>query len=155
MFSGEWVVLKQSYFNIPDLVNNLWIWSITQTIVILFIFLWIISIIRVAKDISARTSNNFIQIISILLITLLSPIIWLPLYLIFRPIHYHKDKIFWREAITLDTLVCYNCDFLNNKKNNFCTNCWEPLKLKCKNCSQMSCYNSTYCEHCWSPNFDS
>lgn len=53
-------------------------------------FLWILTIIRVSKDIYARTKSITLQIISILLVTLLTPIIGMPLYLVIRPIRYRK-----------------------------------------------------------------
>lgn len=49
--------------------------DVSTTIIIVLIFLRIASIIRTAKDISARTNSHLMQIISILLVTFLSPII--------------------------------------------------------------------------------
>ena len=64
--------------------------SNTKTIAIIIvgviIFFRIIAIIWTAKDISARTDSSFFHIISVLFVTLLTPIIGLPLYLAIRPI---------------------------------------------------------------------
>lgn len=148
-------ILDKSTWSLDYLIQTNWIWFVFKTALIFFIFLRIISIIWVAKDISARTHKTFLQIICILIITLLSPILWLPIYAIIRPIHYIKDHIPWREALALSLTWCYNCESLNPKENEFCTNCGEPLKLECKKCSHKSAYNEIYCADCWSPNFDS
>jgi rRNA maturation endonuclease Nob1 len=95
-----------------------------------------------------------LQVVCILLITLLSPIIGLPLYLIIRPIHYQNDKILRREALTLWVLQCYNCATLNKEEDNFCNGCGEPLKLQCPHCKKACAYHHKHCTHCGSPNFE-
>ncbi len=63
-----------------------------------FIFCWILSIIWVSKDIHARTNSITLQCISILIITICTPIIGLPVYRTIRPLTYksfytdRKDK---------------------------------------------------------------
>ena len=151
---GVWTILDNSSWNLNYFMETNGTSGVIKIIVIFFIFLWIVSIIRVAKDISHRTHNIFAQIMCILLVTLLSPIIGLPLYMILRPLHYHKDRIPRREAEALRLLSCYNCNTLNLKDNDYCSNCGEPLKLKCKKCWKKCCYNYSYCNECWSPNFD-
>jgi RNA polymerase subunit RPABC4/transcription elongation factor Spt4 len=118
------------------------------------IFLRIISIIRTARDINTRTNNSFVQIISILLVTLLTPIIWLPLYLIMRPVYFKKDKIPRREANATNLVVCYNCKTLNPKEYNCCINCWEHLKVKCKECEGKYPHDYHYCNQCGAPNIE-
>ena len=152
---GVWTIINSSSWDLNYLIQTNGTWFITKAIVILFVFLRIIAIIRVAKDISARTQNTFSQIMCILLVTILSPILGLPLYVILRPIHYKRDKIPRREAQAMTLLPCYNCSALNLQDNHYCTNCGEPLKLKCKKCGHSCSYNHTYCEKCWWPNFDS
>lgn len=81
--------------------NNIPIETITQfnglemiisSIIGFYIFLWILSIIRVSRDINARTKSTVLQLISILLITFLSPLIGLPLYVTMRPVYYKSIK---------------------------------------------------------------
>ena len=125
-----------------------------KIIMLIFIALRIISIIWVAKDVSSRTNNAFLQILNILCVTLLSPILWLPLYLAIRPVHDRHDTMPRRESLALKTITCYNCHTLNLKKNKYCSNCGEPLKLPCKKCWKKNPYHYAYCTDCGSPNFD-
>lgn len=146
-----WTVLNNSSWNINNIFTSS---EIIKIIIIFFMFLWIISIIWTAKDISHRTKNLFHQSIHILLVTILSPLIGLPIYFILRPIHYHKDKLPRREAEVMKLLNCYNCRTLNFKTYDFCTNCGEPLKIKCKKCWNKCCYTYAYCNECWWPIFE-
>ncbi len=56
-----------------------------------YIFLRILSIIRVSRDIHARTNSTIVQLVSILFITLFSPIIGLPIYITMRPVQYKRQ----------------------------------------------------------------
>lgn len=135
-----------------DLTKFSWLENIYTAIIILLIFFWIISIIWTAKDISARTNSNLLQIISILLVTFLSPIIWLPLYHIIKPIWYKKDKMPWREACISNSTICDNCDTLNSKEHKCCINCGKKLTIKCKECTTEYPHNYHYCPKCGWPN---
>ena len=126
--------------------------SLSTTIIIVAIFLRIISIIRVAKDISARTNSHTLQIICILLVTFFTPIIWLPLYHIIKPIWYKKDKMPWREAFISNTTICQNCKTMNAKEHKCCINCGEKLKINCKECWTDYPHNYHYCPKCGWPN---
>jgi len=125
---------------------------ISTTIIIVLIFLRISSIIRVAKDISARTNSHLLQIISILLITFFSPIIWLPLYHIIKPIWYKKDRMPRREACISNMTVCQNCKTLNPKEYKCCISCGKKLKINCKECATDYPHNYHYCPKCGAPN---
>lgn len=151
---GIGTILNSSSWNLDYFIQTNGAAGVIKIIVIFFIFLWIISIVRVAKDIAHRTHNVLMQIICILLITLLSPIIGLPLYIIIRPLYHHKDRIPRREAEAIKTTNCYNCSAINVKENEYCTECGELLKLKCKKCWNKCCYEYKYCNECWSPNVD-
>ena len=125
---------------------------ISTSIIILLIFLRIVSIIRVAKDISARTNSHLLQIISILLITFFSPIIWLPLYHIIKPIWYKKDRMPRREACVSNMTVCQNCKTLNPKEYKCCISCGQKLKINCKECNTDYPHDYHYCPKCGAPN---
>lgn len=116
------------------------------------IFLWLICIICVAKDISARTENHFIQIISIIFVTFLTPIVWLPIYRAIRPIGYKRDKTPWRDACLSNSIICTNCDTLNPKEYNCCIKCGKKLKVKCKECEKEFTHDYQYCPYCGAPN---
>lgn len=155
MTGGIGTVLNTSSRNINYLIETNGPWFIIKIIGIFLIFLRIISIIWVAKDISNRTNKTFVQIVCILLVTVLSPIIGLPLYIIMRPVFYKKDMIPRREATALQITSCYNCHTLNKQENEYCTHCGEPLMVTCKKCGHKCCYHHNHCEKCWWPNFDS
>jgi len=151
---GVGTILNSSSWDINYFLQTNGTSGIIKIIAVFFIFLRIVSIIRVAKDISHRTQNIWGQILCILIVTVLSPIIWLPVYIIVRPLHFHKDRLPRREAESLKIFNCYNCHTLNLKHNDYCTCCGEPLKLKCKKCGHKCCYTYSYCNECWAPNFD-
>lgn len=155
MEDGVGTIINKSSRDINYLIETNGIGLRIKFILVFYIFLRIVTIIRVAKDITQRTNSWLLQVICILIVTLLSPLIGLPIYLIIRPLHYKKDLLPRRESLTLWLLQCYNCNSLNTKDNSFCEECGEPLKLKCRNCENICSYNNKYCPHCWSPNFDS
>ena len=78
-------------------------------ILLVVILFWVLSIIWVAKDIMARTSKLSYQILCVFLITFLSPILGLPIYLVIRPIDFSRNRLPWREATVMGLIVCYNC----------------------------------------------
>lgn len=63
-----------------------------SSIIGFYVFLWILSIIWVSRDIHARTQSTTLQLIAILMVTFLSPLIWLPLYITMRPVRYEAVK---------------------------------------------------------------
>lgn len=142
--------------NIPyiDISNASWLKDFFIVLISFFIFLWIICIIRVGKDIGSRTNNILLQIVSIILVTIFSPLIGLPLYIIIRPVSYKKDNIPWRESCALNMISCYNCGTFNSKEYDCCIKCWEKLKIKCKQCSQQYPHSYQYCSKCWAPNIE-
>lgn len=126
--------------------------SIAIIIVSILIFFRIIAIIRTAKDISARSDSSFFHIISVLLVTLLTPIIWIPLYLAIRPIWYKRDKTSWRDSCLSNSSICQNCWTLNPKEYKNCIKCGEKIKTKCKECNNEYPYSYRYCPSCGAPN---
>lgn len=69
-----------------------WLEIVISSIIGFYIFLRILSIIRVSRDIHARTQSTILQLIAILLVTFLSPLIWIPLYITMRPVRYRSVK---------------------------------------------------------------
>lgn len=143
------------------LLNLLWTQdteSNTKTVAIIIVwiivFFWIISIIWTAKDISARTDSSFFHIISILFVTLLTPIIWLPLYLAIRPIWYKWDKTSWRDSCLSNSCLCQSCWTLNPKEYKNCIKCGDKLTIQCKECNTEYPNEYNYCPSCWAPNIE-
>ena len=144
--------------NFTSLFQTWWETENSNTIAIIIVwivvFFWIIAIIWTAKDISARTDSSFFHIISVLFVTLLTPIIGLPLYLAIRPIWYKWDKTSWRDSCLSSSCVCQNCWTLNPKEYKNCIKCWERLKTTCKECNNEYPNEYRYCPSCWAPNID-
>lgn len=149
--TSEGIVLDSNILNIAKAsgLENFIVW-----ILAFFVFLWIISIIWTAKDITARTYNTALQIVSIVLVTVLSPLVGLPLYHIIRPVGYKIDKLPWREACASNMIICYNCRTLNPKEYTCCISCGEQLKIECKQCNNTYPHIYQYCNECGAPNID-
>jgi len=154
MWTWIWTILDNSIWTFSLFWNTNWIQNTINIIVSIIILIWIITIIWTARDISARSWNLFFQIISVLFVTLLTPIIGLPLYLAMRPIWFKRDKIPWREASASQLILCYNCKTFNPKEYTYCIACWEHLKTKCKECHKEYAHDYLYCPECWAPNIE-
>lgn len=154
MWSGVGVVLNKSTRNLSTLLQSNGLSLTINIILLIAIFLWIIAIIWTAKDIISRTNNSWMQIVSILLVTLLSPIFGLPLYFIIRPVYHKKDLIPRREASALNLIACSNCHTLNPRDFTCCIACGERLKTTCKECNKEYPHIYPYCPHCWAPNIE-
>jgi len=153
---GTWVgfVLDKSSRSLSSLfgVTGVALWM--NIIAIFFVFLWVIAIIRVTRDIIHRTNSFSLQVISILFVTFLTPLVWLPLYLLIRPMSYKNDRIPRREACASNLVPCYNCSTLNAKEYLCCIACGERLKIKCKECWNSYAHSFAYCNICGAPNID-
>ena len=127
---------------------------VMQIVTTLLIIFWILAIIWVAKDSGSRTHKLGFQMISIILVTLLTPILGIPIYLVLRPIAYKHDRLPWREAAVMNLIVCYNCGTLNPRDHEFCLACGEALKIKCKQCNKNYPHTYDYCQSCGAPNIE-
>lgn len=116
------------------------------------LFLWVIVILWTMKDIGARTNNVFVQIICILLVWVGTPIVGLPLYLLFRPIRYKWDRLGWREALALQIVQCYGCGSRNPLFHDYCISCGSELTVKCKECKHHYQLHYEFCPSCGAPN---
>jgi hypothetical protein len=117
------VVLNNSSWSLDALFQAQGMGFFINIGLLVLVALRVISIIWVAKDIAARTHSLWIQLLSVLLVTVLSPVLGLPIYLLLRPIGYRYDKMPWREALILNLVACGNCKALNLKDNQCCIHC--------------------------------
>lgn len=118
------------------------------------LLIWILTIFWVLRDAIARSNSRFYQIFSALLVTVLTPIVGLPLYLAFRPLVYKWERGYWREAMTKGVIICPHCQNLTDENHNACVYCGENLKITCKECSHRFYRGYEYCPECWAPNLD-
>ena len=121
---------------------------------IFLVFLRVVAIIWVTKDIINRTNSFSLQVISILFVTFLTPLVGLPLYLLIRPVSYKRDNIPRREACASNLVPCFNCNTLNPKEYSCCVVCGERLKIKCKECGNQYAHSFGYCNVCGAPNIE-
>jgi len=137
-------------YDLQNLINIKLVWYILLFPIVLF---WVRTILYTVKDISHRTSSFIYQVFSILVVALLWPCIWFPLYLIFRPIRL-LDDIARRKSIESLSIECLWCWELNYKDNSFCINCWEKLFTECKECKKHYYKWYGYCPYCGAPNLE-
>ena len=116
------------------------------------LFLWVIAILWTMKDIAARTKNIWIQILCILLVGVGTPLVGLPLYLLFRPVRYKRDRMARREAQALQVVQCYGCGSRNPLFHDYCVSCGSELTVKCKQCKHHYQLHYEYCPSCGAPN---
>jgi len=103
--------------------------------ILYFFVIWISIIVWVVRDITIRSDNVFMQIISILTVLLLTPF-WIFLYLLIRPSKTLFEKYYSEVENNLD---CLWDDIIvkiweNNFKSIHCSNCWEEIKEEFKYC---------------------
>jgi hypothetical protein len=169
------VNVVQEVSNTPDLilhVQNLDTWSTVTSFISQYIpffsqytdteffffclvaLIWIMVVIWVFRDAIARSNSWFYQFISVLLVVLLTPIFWLPIYLAFRPLVYKWERRLWRESLEMDICECHHCWALNKESSRMCVWCWECLVVECKECHKEYNNSYAYCPNCWAPNLE-
>lgn len=129
--------------------SDLEIWAL-----MLVVLVWILTILWVLKDSTARSDSVGYQFFSALLVTVLSPVVGLPLYLAFRPLSYRWERGYWREALMNTVTICPHCEQIVDKSYNACVYCGESLKTECKECHQKYTRGYAYCPECWAPNLE-
>jgi hypothetical protein len=117
----------------------------------LFIFFWIFTLLRVAKDISRRTKHLGMQILSLFVIVLLTPIVWLPVYFLLRPLPRYElldeqDEI--KDLMSAQNIICTHCDGPNLYEHTFCVFCGEKLKNACRACWKQVALWYFFCPFC-------
>lgn len=110
--------------------------------------IWILTVFWTLRDAMARSESVIYPIISMLLVTLLSPVIGLPLYLAFRPLTYKWERGYRREALMETHVFCPHCQNLLNPAHNACVYCGETLKTECKECHHKYYRGYAYCSEC-------
>ena len=116
--------------------------------------IWVLTIFWVLKDTMARSDSWAYQLFSALLVTVLSPLVWLPLYLAFRPLVYKWERGYWREAMTRGVVVCPHCHNLADEQHKACVFCGENLRTACKECEAQFYRGYGFCPECGAPNLE-
>lgn len=131
-------------------------------IVLYFFIIWIAVLLWVIKDISNRTNNTLLQVISILIILFLTPL-GILIYLIIRPgktlfEKYYQEiednlnlfnKIIEDKGINItEKTHCHKCDEEVKDDYKFCPKCKETLKNECRECWKFVFINWKVCPYC-------
>ncbi len=132
--------------------------AVTQTAVLVIIALligWRIrAIIRVAKDIHARTDKTALHLIAIIIMVVSTPIIGLPLYRLIRPTHYKNQTHDRHKALCEQTIICVWCKSYVPKETEHCHHCGDHLVMACRQCKKSLPRSYAYCAACGAPNID-
>jgi hypothetical protein len=112
------------------------------------------TIVRVAKDSALRTNSLSLHTVYIVLVTLLTPVVGLPIYLLVRPSTYMKERLPWRESMILKNTPCKACGMMNLHDHHFCVFCGETIAHECRECHQSYPHHYEYCFHCGGPNLE-
>ena len=154
-------------FDIWEYAKSLWE-SITfemflKFMIVYFFIIWIAILVWVIKDINNRTSSIFLQIISILIILLLTPF-WVFIYLLIRPGKTLFEKYYEEIEDNLDMISefvedktkdletrnhCSACDTPIHHDFKFCPNCKVNLKVECSWCKKDIIEGWKICPYCW------
>jgi len=144
-------------------VSNITVDSVIKFVVIYFFILWWAFVIWIVKDITNRTTNIFLQLFSILIVIFLTPIFWLPIYLLIRPRttifekYYEEDElndeaILEEEVNEEDNIEKYDCPKCSKEVNEefkFCPYCEFKLTKDCTKCSKHLRADWKICPYCW------
>lgn len=96
----SWTALWESWWAASLLKDSLDIlpWGSINISIFLTLFAWIIVIVRTVKDANYRSSSLWFLVLSLMLVTLLTPFIGLPIYRAIRP-QWYKHERAYRKAI--------------------------------------------------------
>lgn len=132
---------SQSIFSnlLIDIEGLLTIDTLITSVTIYLLVVWLACIIWVIKDITSRSHNLIVQVLSILLVICFTPLFGLPIYLLIRP----KTTLFeqFYEESSLSTLsqkesrTCNSCGEVNSSTAKYCSACGNSLELICKYCT--------------------
>lgn len=149
-----------SSFHLKMYIDYFWekltIESFIKIVVIYFFIVWISLIIWVYKDVINRTENIFLQVFSILLVTLFTPF-WFFIYLLIRPAKSIFERFYEEVEDNLEILShtiknniidCPKCGASVNSSYNFCPHCNEEIQNDCTWCGRKVFFDWKLCPNC-------
>lgn len=153
-------ILMNSLLNLKDIIIATFTnpASLIKFIVLYFFVIWWAFIIWIVKDITNRTTNVFLQVFSILIVIFLTPIFWLPIYLLIRPRStifekYYEEEEFDEEDILEEEIVneeyaCPRCGKDVKEDFQFCPYCELKLTKGCSKCGKSIKIDWKICPYC-------
>lgn len=158
------MIQSLSSSNFKMYLNYFWqsltIETFIKLIVIYFFVVWISLIIWVYKDVTNRTENMFLQVFSILCVTLFTPLGFF-IYLLIRPAKSIFEKFYQEVEDNLDILSetikesiveCHHCGVNVSANYTFCPHCETKLKHECHSCGKMIFADFKICPYCGKKN---
>lgn len=127
-----------------------------------FFIIWIALLVWVVRDITNRTENIYLQICSILIILIGSPL-WIFIYLLIRPWRTLFEKYYDEIDENLNTfsdiiqdksdkldasMICVNCWKSVHHEFHFCPDCSFELKKSCSECGKNIFKSWNTCPYC-------
>lgn len=140
------------------IIQNITLDWIIKFSILYFFIIWWAFIIWVVKDITNRTTNLFLQVLSIIIVILFTPIFWLPIYLLLRPRatifeKYYEDteEVEFEENIESikNEILCPHCSRHIDEDFSYCPYCKEKLIKKCEKCAREIKIFWSVCPYCW------
>ncbi len=130
--------------------------------IVYFFIIWIAILVWVIKDINNRTSSILLQIVSILIVLLLTPF-GVFIYLLIRPGKTLFEKYYEEIEENLDMISefvedktkdlegrhhCLQCETPISQDFKFCPNCKVNLKIECRSCKKEIIDGWKICPYC-------
>jgi len=130
--------------------------------VVYFFIIWIAILVWVIKDINNRTSSIILQVISILIILVLTPF-GVFIYLLIRPGKTLFEKYYEEIEDNLDMISefvedktkdlewrhhCFHCETPISQDFKFCPNCKVNLRIECGGCKKEIIEGWKICPYC-------
>ncbi|MDD2870556.1 MAG: zinc ribbon domain-containing protein [Candidatus Gracilibacteria bacterium] len=155
--------MKIDLYKVGEYIYNTITFEMLIKFVILYFFIvWFALLLWVIRDISNRTSSILLQVLSILIVLLFTPL-GIFIYLIIRPgktlfEKYYEDiednlELFQQiideknQQSELET-HCFSCQEAISPDFIFCPKCKTNLKMQCSRCNKMIQSNWDICPYC-------
>lgn len=119
-----------------------------------FFIIWAAFIIWVIKDITNRTTNIFVQTLSIFIILFFTPLFGLPVYLLIRPRttlfekYYEEEEVVESDDELEEVYHCPGCNHHVSREFRFCPKCAYELTGSCPSCHKQVHTDWAICPYC-------
>lgn len=144
------------------IIGSITVDSLIKFTILYFFIIWWAFVIWVIKDITNRSTNIFVQFISIVIVVILTPIFWLPIYLLIRPRNtifekYYEEEELENEEVILEEeeveevkeFLCPKCGKTIKENFHFCPYCEFELVKSCSKCEKPLKSEWKACPFCW------
>lgn len=134
--------IEFNQYNLPLLI---------ELLAVYILILWLAVVAWALKDITTR-SNNFLVIILTVLLVTIGNIPGLVLYLLLRPSQTIEEgqnkELFYSSIVDKKISACDNCECLVRTDYKFCPECGHALMLQCQVCHRQINPTWKYCVYC-------